>query len=297
VISDDLRKHVSFTSLNLASEVANDVGDIGPFDLILCRNVMIYFDNPTVARLEQRLFDALTPGGWLLTGPSDPLLGQRAPFEVIVLPHGVCYRRPVAPLFAPRAPKRSEPGRPKSVAPPRVAPSTPPDPVRSIESVREEAAAAFERAEYANVIAIANRQPEDTTLAALEVRATWNLDGARLAERVCTLALARHSLSAELHYLHAMMLMESKRMQDALQAVRRALYLDRTLTIAHFAHGAILERLNDLEGARRAYRNTYEGCKKHSPDDVVALGDGIVAEGLCNAASHALKELTKRCPV
>jgi chemotaxis protein methyltransferase CheR len=146
------------------------------------------------------------------------------------------------------------------------------------------------------VIALARTLPDDLDLAVLEVRATWNSDGARDAERACERALRRHAMSAELHYLHAMTLMETRRLPDALRAIRRALYLDRTLAIAHFAHGTILERQNDLEGARRAYRNTYEGCKQRPPDEPIALGDGIVAEGLCKAAAYALKELAERCP-
>jgi chemotaxis protein methyltransferase CheR len=211
-----------------------------------------------------------------------------------MLPHGVCYRRAPEPVVPHR---RFDSRGPKSSPPIRVAPSLPSSASTSSEACCERAAAAFERAEYARVIAIAQPLPDDETLAVFEVRATWNLDGANQAERVCTRALHAHPMSTELHYLHAMMLLESKRMQDALRAVRCALYLDRTLAIAHFALGAILERLSDFEGARRAYRNTYEGCKKYQPDDPVAFGDGIIAEGLCNAASHALEELAKRCPV
>jgi chemotaxis protein methyltransferase CheR len=248
--------------------------------------------------LERRLFDALVPGGWLITGPSDPTLGQRAPFEVVVLPQGVCYRRAPEPLYTPRPPQRPDSRRPRSpLPPPPQSQSMAPAPAEtSIDSLREQASAAFDRADYGRTIAIAQTLPDDLELSVLGVRATWNLEGAKPAERRCSLGLRKHSMAAELHYLHAMTLMECKRMQDALHAVRCALYLDRSLAIAHFAHGAILERLNDLEGARRAYRNTYEGCKKSQPDDVVAFGDGIVAEGLGNAAAHALKELAKRCP-
>lgn len=297
VICDELRKHVTFAHQNLVDQPDNGADDTMTFDLILCRNVMIYFDPESVARLERRLFEALAPGGWLLTGPSDPLLGQRAPFEVVMLPLGMCYRRAPEPAFTLRPRKRFSSRLPVSPLSVRPAPSLPPNDSASIESLREQATAAFERAEYARAIAIAHPLPDDEALAVIEVRATWNLVGANPAERICALALHRHAMSAELHYVHAMTLLEEKRLQDALQAVRCALYLDRTLAIAHFAHGAILERLNDVEGARRAYRNTYEGCKKLKADDVVAFGDGIVAEGLCNAASHGLKELAKRCPV
>ena len=62
-------------------------------DLILCRNVLIYFDQDTIRAVACRLFDALAPGGWLFTASSDPPLFGDAPFESVVTPGGVFYRR------------------------------------------------------------------------------------------------------------------------------------------------------------------------------------------------------------
>lgn len=46
-----------------------------PYDLIVCRNVVIYFDRPTQERLFNVFFDALVPGGWLLLGKVETLFG------------------------------------------------------------------------------------------------------------------------------------------------------------------------------------------------------------------------------
>ena len=48
----------------------------GPFDAIFCRNVMIYFDQPTKAKLVERFTDLLRVGGWLYIGHSESLLGS-----------------------------------------------------------------------------------------------------------------------------------------------------------------------------------------------------------------------------
>jgi chemotaxis protein methyltransferase CheR len=47
----------------------------GPFDAIFCRNVMIYFDNPTKANLIERFKQQIKPGGWLYIGHSESLTG------------------------------------------------------------------------------------------------------------------------------------------------------------------------------------------------------------------------------
>jgi chemotaxis protein methyltransferase CheR len=65
---------VKFCELNLMGEWPIH----GRFDVIFCRNVMIYFDEPTTARLQARLVDRLLPGGYLYIGHSERLIGAAA---------------------------------------------------------------------------------------------------------------------------------------------------------------------------------------------------------------------------
>jgi chemotaxis protein methyltransferase CheR len=93
-VVSELRRAVDFRYLNLASDgyPSLDTG-LSAMDLILCRNVLIYFDAETVVRVAAQLLDALTPDGWLVIGASDPPLGQIVPCEVVVTTAGLAYRR------------------------------------------------------------------------------------------------------------------------------------------------------------------------------------------------------------
>lgn len=68
----DLRKAVRYAVHNLLDPRPVQY----PFDLILCRNVLLYFDRETRARALDRLADALAPGGFLLLGGGETIAGQ-----------------------------------------------------------------------------------------------------------------------------------------------------------------------------------------------------------------------------
>lgn len=65
-----------------------------PYDLILCRNVVIYFDRPTQDRLFARFIDALRPGGYLVLGKVEILFGAARDRLVLEDPRERIYRRP-----------------------------------------------------------------------------------------------------------------------------------------------------------------------------------------------------------
>ena len=72
VIQDRYRQGVAVQYHNLVRDVLpSRVNNLFAFDLILCRNVMIYFDRATVAALAERLWECLADGGWLAVGHAD----------------------------------------------------------------------------------------------------------------------------------------------------------------------------------------------------------------------------------
>jgi chemotaxis protein methyltransferase CheR len=88
-----IRDMVRFAPLNLASDdYPSPATGTTEMDVVLCRNVLIYFDAETVAAIARRLLAALAPWGWLFVGASDPPLADIVPCEVVVTDAGLAYR-------------------------------------------------------------------------------------------------------------------------------------------------------------------------------------------------------------
>jgi chemotaxis protein methyltransferase CheR len=93
-ISEQLRKQVTFSTYNLITPGL--LPGPGQFDVIFCRNVLIYFDLETKKHVLRRLFNALRPGGYLFLGAAETTLGIDAAFERVQVGRTSLYRRPGA---------------------------------------------------------------------------------------------------------------------------------------------------------------------------------------------------------
>jgi len=89
VVSDHLRRRATWERLNFIAP-----WPIMPrFDVVLCRNVLIYFDLDVRARIIRKIRDTLTPGGYLLLGSSETSIGDVEGFSRHVIGRTTVYRK------------------------------------------------------------------------------------------------------------------------------------------------------------------------------------------------------------
>jgi chemotaxis protein methyltransferase CheR len=74
-----LREHVRFGQLNLCRPIE----EIGPFDVVFLRNVLIYFDPPTKSEVVDRVLTQLRPGGLFFIGTAEGRVACRTPIQVL----------------------------------------------------------------------------------------------------------------------------------------------------------------------------------------------------------------------
>jgi chemotaxis protein methyltransferase CheR len=88
-VKSELKRCIEFRRLNFIDRVTN----LGPFDVIFCRNVLIYFDTPTRQRLCEQFHQLLTPGGLLIIGSAESLYGLNTPFQSEPIGGSTGYRK------------------------------------------------------------------------------------------------------------------------------------------------------------------------------------------------------------
>ena len=79
-VNSDIRKTVNFQQFNLLSP---DYTFFGMFDIIFCRNVLIYFEREIQYRIISKLCNQLNPGGYLFLGHSDTTMGFTLPLKTV----------------------------------------------------------------------------------------------------------------------------------------------------------------------------------------------------------------------
>ncbi|MEO0716100.1 MAG: CheR family methyltransferase, partial [Planctomycetota bacterium] len=88
-VNDVLRRRCKFEERNLLKPFTG----MGTFDVIFCRNVMIYFDDDMKTRVLSTFGDQIAADGTLFIGHSESIRGLNVPFEGLTIPQGFCYRK------------------------------------------------------------------------------------------------------------------------------------------------------------------------------------------------------------
>ncbi|HKP59210.1 MAG TPA: CheR family methyltransferase [Polyangiales bacterium] len=214
----------------------------GCFDLILCRNVSIYFSRAAREVLARKLSSALAHNGCWIAGPSDPR--PEVELEMRVLPGLIEYRKPPTGVQASRAITV----RPASLPSPRVraAAQRLPPPAPTVAPARE-----------------AKRAPAEQQLQ--HARALADRAEVEGALRIIDQLLRDDPLLADAYLLRALLVAPDDR--RAIEDLRRVIYLDPASLEAYIHLGFGLERIGDRRGAIAAFRNA---AALHAPEHSAA---------------------------
>ncbi len=285
-LKPEVRHMVTFARLNLAQGhyPAYDTNTTY-LDLILCRNVLMYLDEATIRKVTRRLYKALTQEGWLIVGHAEHSLVPRSHFQVHNYPHAILYQRaeeqappagdylqPVQlPEWKQSAPSIfSPPSRPAQPVPKRSAlPQKEKGTVAREEAV-ERARELLDYGQSAQALNILLKEVKSESpsppVYALLGQAYANLGRWKEAERWCRQAVSQDSLALDAYYTLALVLQHQERIEEAIGAMKKVIYIDRHHVLGHFgladlyrSNHQLPQAIKSLENARRLLNGRAEG--------------------------------------
>jgi chemotaxis protein methyltransferase CheR len=304
VVHEVYRRQVTFRQANLSNPPA-DVFVSGRYDVIFCRNVIMYFTTDIMRAVVERFAHALAPGGYLFLGHAETLRGLSSDFTLHHSHESFYYQKrdgaaasPV-PEFLP------------AVAEPALPPVDPAPDLSWLESIRSSsermetlargaaapapsaapAAAGISTAiellrqerfrEALDLVApLAASSPKDLDALLLQAVLLSHCGRPRDAEAACEQLLRADDLNAEAHHLIAICREHAADIDRAIEQNRVAQYLDPAFAMPYVHVGRLARRKGDLVLARRQLEQGLELLAREEPSRLLLFGGGFSREAL-----------------
>ena len=316
LLDESIRDAVHFEQRNLAVDDA-ELWRPHSYDVIFCRNVLMYFTPENAQRLVGRIARALVPGGYLFLGHAETLRGLSQDFHLCHTHDAFYYRRrgesgatvQHEPLHTARTAALA--------ASPTTAGASDTDWMDAIQRASERihalaalpvpgssptvvapwdlrAARDLLRAErYAEALdAIHALPPEaehDNDVLLLQAVLLSHAGRCAEAERSCKRLLSRDELNAGAHYVMALCRESVSDTRGATEHNRTATYLDPSFAMPRLQLGLLARRAEDVEATRRELAQALALLQREEPARLLMYGGGFSREALLALCRAELK--------
>jgi chemotaxis protein methyltransferase CheR len=321
-LDPSIREMVSFDEANLNDPDAK-LWCAGPYDIVFCRNVLMYFAPPAMQAAVMRLARILTPGGYLFLGHAETLRGISQDFNLCHT-HDTFYYRvrdrlgadcavASVPLesagdFRAGNEDRTQPGPGTQAAAnwsdviekatERVRSLTPGAPSQAARSLGGNALPLalelLQQEHYDQALALIESLPAESARAenvrllhAVLLTHRLRLDE---AEAMCQALLVNDELNAGAYYLLALCRERAGDLQRAVEHDRYAIYLDPAFAMPRLHLGLLARRNQDPELARRELAQAHILLQREDASRLLLFGGGFNRETLltlCRSELHA----------
>ncbi len=299
-----VRGMVTFDQLNLAEDCYPTYETNTMYmDLILCRNVMMYFAESTIRQIVERFYNALTDGGWLVVGHAEHSLVTYRRFQTHNYPNAILYRRADQPLLPRDWHWLSPPAKEKPIPPAALLPVSkpPPKPVDipvdtqplldlSQEELAEDSDPIeqardlldYGRSEQARdlLLELVESRPRDASLSALLGQAYANLGHWQKAEHWCRQTVRLDKLALDAYYTLALVLQHQGQLDPAIASMKKVVYIDRHNVLGHFGLADLYRSNDQVSQALKSLDNARRLLEEYTGDELIPGSGGVTAGSL-----------------
>ena len=318
-IDPAIKQMVHFAQMNLVSPQTPHGIMLSSFDIVFCRNVLMYFDRAQAARVSNRLYESLADKGVLVSTPFEvsaipDKLFERLPFKGAVLlekrsnllehfkeessqsplPSPYAQLATPAPAEAPETFPRLAAG---AAAEPKAVLSESTAEVALITAeidVARQAKSLLDADLHADCISLllplCSQKSSDAALTHLLSHAYSNQGALSEALRWVDRSIETDKLNHLAYFTRATILQAQGKAKEALASLRQALFLDPEFVVAEFQMASLLLQLGKLQEARKRFRGALVLLSQYNGDDLVPEAAGLTVSVLSQIIESLLKE-------
>lgn len=271
-INDLYREAVTFRHHNLVQDKFPSIEhELSGLDLIICRNVIIYFDVVTNRRLADQFYRSLVPGGWLAVGHAEPHTEIFRAFQTVNAPGAVLYQRAVDGDGSRVSPTDTS----AAVCRVPAKPAFPADAQTQSPPKKTEAPKWVGAKKAAQESALPSKPVVKGVPEIEEISKLADSGDLVSARKMAEDLVATQPLHEAAHFQLGLVLFQQGEWVKARHALKRSLYLRRDLAVAHYYLGLV--QLSLGEPAGRSFQNARRLISLHDGLTVLPWGDGLTA--------------------
>jgi len=302
-IIQKIKERVNFSHLNLNEKSYSVLNPISEkVDVILCRNVLMYFNDEKRNDVIHKLTKYLVNGGWFVTGPAESGFVQSKELSPVKFTNVIFFQKgPVSPKrtqpFSPVNNKNRQEIKPlKNKATPEPSKPNPDQPAQSDTNnalkqnydIYLAALKEYEKGNYSqsaeklsNILIQGNSDNNSFLLGAdsmiLLAKSYANMGDIANALKWCEKAIAAEKLNPEIYYFRSTIYQSMGDNKASIRALKQALYLDPEFVMAYFSLGLILQTENRSPESKKNMENALSLLKSKEPDEILPYSEGMTA--------------------
>ncbi|MCX5700512.1 MAG: hypothetical protein NTZ63_03115 [Candidatus Omnitrophica bacterium] len=298
-ISSRIKNLVEFAFFNLMDE-DYPMG----FDIIFCRNVVIYFETETTIKVMHKFYNSLNDLGYFFIGYSETLQFIQSKFKMFIQDEAVYYRKqgegvfPVATVV--KKDRESvdefleEISRKQAIADLEAELKKTPA-SKKLEEVMAEAIKAIHLKDYDAALQFAEEAHsiDKRALDPYYISAEIHLSRGRLKEAKDKLAQALkiNPMFAAAYYLLGCIYLEEEDVAGAKENFKKSMYIDKEFLLAHFYIAQAFKNEGRVDEAIREYRNTSKLLSSIDSQDIIPYSGGFNAATLMGVCRDNIERL------
>ncbi|TAL70522.1 MAG: tetratricopeptide repeat protein [Bacteroidetes bacterium] len=315
-IKKQIKDMVTFVYHNLALDpFPSMLHNLFAFDIIFCRNVMMYFTQDLMNKSIEKFFHSLSDTGLLIVSPSEASHLLFGAYETLYFPDVILYKKnktdyiPESYVFKPQEKfiqienELSENDFLRIQKFPRIVNLIPKKINKEPKKIKKEdnsltqsnqsleiATSLFDKGDYIGsekiLKSFSETENKNSDVIILLAKIAGNRGLSEESIAYCKKAIEIDKLNPEPYYLLSTISQESGKYGEAVDWLKKAIYLDSRFVIAHFGLGNLFLKLGKITESKKYFKNAGNLLKNFNDDEIIPESSGITAGRLKEIISH-----------